>query len=206
MTRSRDEEDQHIDRLLTGGYLSGQEYDAIEQRVLQSVAPASGRKFIRRLAPGAIATVSLAALVALWARAPSHFPAMGAETTAAVGVLDISCERTLDHQCRAGDTLVFLVNSAVASGYLGAYAERVSDPSGNRIWYFPNRNGTSPHVDAGGGTMVLRDGVRIGAEHPPGVYRLTVWLSVRPLARTEIDGADARLLVARSTLMAEVLP
>ncbi|HWA73974.1 MAG TPA: hypothetical protein VG937_16645 [Polyangiaceae bacterium] len=206
MTRVRDEENQRIERLLTGGYLSGRDYDVIEHGILQSVAPASGGTFLRRTAPGAVAALSLAALVALLARVPSHFTVKGGESTAAIGALDVSCNRAKDHQCGPGDTLVFLVNSAVASGYLGAYAERVGEPSGNRIWYFPNTTGASPHVVAGAGTTVLPEGIRIGPEHGPGQYRLSVWLSVRPLARAEIDSADASLFVARSSLMAEVVP
>lgn len=206
MTRAQGEEDQRIERLLTGGYLSGEEYDAIEQRVLRTVAPASPGRRLRRVAPSAVAGLSLAALVALGVGAPSHFTAKGGESTAAVGVFDISCNRALVHQCGPGDTLVFLVNSRVASGYLGAYAERVGDPSGKRIWYFPNANGKGPHVDAGSGTTVLREGIRIGPEHGPGQYRLSVWLSVKPLARTEIDGADASFFIARSSLTAEVVP
>jgi hypothetical protein len=201
---STDDEDERIERLLTGGYLSGSQYDAIEERVLSRTAKPRKLELSRRASGVTLAAASIAALVAFWLRTPPELTTKGAD--ASLGVIDISCKRPLRHECGLGETLVFLVNSAVGSGYLGGYAERVDDPSHDRIWYFPNGRGESPYVKSGAQTVVLSEGIRIGPEHKRGRYRVTLWLSVRPLSRAEVDRADSSLFVARSSLMNEVVP
>lgn len=204
MARSKNDEDERVERLLAGGYLSGSQYDAIEQRVLARTAkPRMGQVF-RWVAPGALAVASVAALAVLLVRKPPEFNEKG--TDASLGVFDVSCKRPLRHTCGSGETLAFLVNSALASGYLGAYAERVDDPSHSRIWYFPNAQGESPYIGRSSQTVVLPSGIRVGPEHRQGRYRVTLWLSAKPLSRAQVERADASLFVARSSLMTEIVP
>jgi hypothetical protein len=102
---------------------------------------------------------------------------------------------------------MFQVNSAVVSGYLGAYAESLTDPSRPRIWYFPASTGApSPQVAAGDRTIVLAQGIKIGPEHAPGRYRVTVWMASRPAQRTDIDSAEPDLVRKRTTFDLEVIP
>lgn len=192
-------DDRKLDELLTGGYLAGDEYDRIFERVLAETGqrpPARRRSWLwAALAPG----LTVASGLAVWlvVRAPpDHFGAKGpvpgsAEVTP--GVLDVACAprgggpaRRTPHTCRPGDTLMFEVNAAVVAGSLGAYAEPVGAGPGARIWYFPTAGGASPTVAPGTGTVVLPEGVTIGPEHAPGRYRITVWVARRPLGRAEI--------------------
>jgi hypothetical protein len=75
--------------------------------------------------------------------------------------------------CHIGDRLVFEVSGAAQGGLLAAYAVA---PSGERIWYFPTKDGHLPSVPAAGGRSVVGEAARIGPEHPPGRY--TVHLSL----------------------------
>jgi len=193
-----------LERLLARGYLSGAQYDEIEGRVIGRTA-APQRLSLRRVAPAALGAASLAAALALWLRAPSEFTAKGG-LAGGVGSIDISCNRPNRHQCASGDTLAFIVNSATASGYLGAYAERVGDLKKERIWYFPGAGEAGPQVVPGAGTVVLPQGIRIGPEHKAGQYLLTVWLSARPLSRVEVDLTEPSEFVVYSQVTTEVVP
>lgn len=198
-----DEEDQ-LERLLGRGYLSGSRYDEIERRVLARTARPQG-VLLRRVVPASIGVASLAAAAVLWLRAPSEFTAKG-EVAGGVGVLDVSCNRPDRHQCGSGDTLAFIVNSGAAEGYLGAYAERVGDPSPERIWYFPGTREAGPKIVPAGGTLVLPEGIRIGPEHEAGQYLVTILLSKKPLTRAEIDHAKRSEFVVYSRVTTEVVP
>ena len=90
--------------------------------------------------------------------------------------------------CHLGDTLMFSVGARPREGYLVAYAERVGDPSAQRIWYFPHAGSTSPRVPALAKSSVLPEGVRLGAPHTRGRYRITLRISEAPLSRSQIEG------------------
>lgn len=199
-----DEKEKQVESLLARGYLSGAQYDEIERRVLERTA-AKPRASLRLLAPAAVGVVGLAAGVALWLRAPPKFTAKG-EPAAELGAVEISCNRPARHECRLGDTMAFMVNSAVASGYLGAYALRVGAPTHERIWYFPSLGEAGPVVARGAGTVVLPEGVRVGPEHQRGRYLVTVWLSKKPLLRSEVDLAEPSAFAVYSKTTIEVVP
>ena len=205
-------EDDKLDELLARGHLSGPQYDAVLDRVLARTETreprrAAGRWLRWTLVPGMAIASGVAAWLLVARPAPEPFAAKGAPTTSAAnGALQIGCAPAGDHVCRAGSTLMFTVNSALASGSLGAYAERVGDSSRERIWYFPTARGTSPTIARGTGTVVVPDGIRIGAEHPPGHYRVTVWLAARPLGRGEVDSAGRGEIRSRAVLDLEVVP
>lgn len=198
-----DEED--IDRLLARGYLSGSQYDEIEERVLGGPATSVQRVRLRRIVPAALAFAGLAAAVAFWPRAPSEFTAKG-NLAGDVGMVDVSCGRPSPHECRIGDTMIFTVNSALASGYLAAYAVRVGAAEPERIWYFPATDEAGPKIAPGSGTIVLPQGVRVGPEHTVGRYAVTLRLSKTPLARAAVERADRSDFVVHSLVSIEVLP
>jgi hypothetical protein len=100
---------------------------------------------------------------------------------------------------------MFSVNTAVASGFLGAYAERLGDSSHERIWYFPTATSEAPRVSPGEGTVILTEGVRVGPEHRPGDYRVTVWLSEQPLMREQV-GATLNRESTVATLSLKIVP
>jgi hypothetical protein len=100
---------------------------------------------------------------------------------------------------------MFVLTTSVAPGYLGAYAERPTDPGLGRIWYFPDGTGHSPVVSAGQSTGVLGAGIRIGSEHSSGKYLVTLWLANRPLGRDEADHPPPGIVVARSLIDLEIV-
>jgi hypothetical protein len=201
--------DERLDELLAGGTLGGPRYDEIFEKVLErsglSRRPSVSRRLRKWFVASGVVLVPAIAAWLLWLRPadPPPTPKGAAESSAA---FDISCGTSVGSVCRPGDTLMISVNAAVTSGHVGAYAERVGDPSRERIWYFPTAVGAAPAVAPGGGTVVLAQGIRIGPEHPPGTYRLTIWISERPMARGEIDAMDVRTLPARTTLQFTVVP
>jgi hypothetical protein len=200
-------QDARVDELLAGGTLGGPHYDEILKRVLAATTPPPRplwKRVLRWVAiPGAVLVPAAAAwLVLVRPGVPSITP-KGSPGTAAV---QIGCGTSGGPVCRAGDTLMFSVNAAIVSGYLGAYAERAGDPARERIWYFPTSSGAAPLIRSAGGTIVLPEGVRIGPEHRPGTYRVTTWIADRPLKRAEIQAGEDGAPFGRSTTDLQVLP
>jgi hypothetical protein len=197
--------------------LGGPRYDQIFEKVLartEAAAPRLRRRWLPWLMiPGAAVAAGVAALLVIARprgagdaiRGDPSFAARGAAGGGS-GALEIGCGPAGGHVCREGGTLMFNVNTALAFGYLGAYAERIDDPAGERIWYFPKAAGFTPLVAPGNGTVVLSDGIQIGPEHRPGRYRVTVWISSRSLDRSEVDGASAGVIRDRATFELEVTP
>lgn len=192
-----------LDRLLARGGLGGPSYDAIFERVLsgkQAPRLTRSRRALRVLG----VPLAAAAAFALWfALAPrDRFTARGSASIDSG--LELGCG-SAGRACQVGDTLIFSVNAAVTSGYLGAYAVRSDDPRQERIWYFPSLGAVAPRVTPGAGTVTLPDGIRVGREHAPGHYRVELWLSAQPFQR-----ADAKQALASATsskqLELEILP
>jgi len=200
-------DDLRLDRLLAKGHLGGPEYDRILNNVLERTHRPLGQRRAWMLGPVAGLSLAAAAIVVLLVGRPAQQPFASKGSAPAVsGALSIGCPSPVGSpgSCRVGDTLMFEVNAAVVCGHLGAYAERADAPGGQRIWYFPTATGASPRVDRGEGTLVVPEGIRLGPEHAPGRYRLTVWVSSRPLQRSEIDSAGADVVRARATLELDV--
>jgi hypothetical protein len=196
-------DDDKLDELLARGSLGGPRYDDILGRVLAQTEARSPRRWLKwSWIPGA-AIASAAAWLLLAQPTPGSFTAKGPPTEN--DALQIGCKPTGGRVCQAGGTLMFSVNSAVTSGVLGAYAERIDDPRHQRIWYFPGASGSAPVVTPGAGTVVVPEGVQIGPEHSPGRYRVTVWLADRPLGAADIDRADPAAIHARTVLDIEVV-
>jgi len=200
-----DEDQQRLEKLLTQGYLSGSQYDDIERRVLRSAARPRGVPSRLALLAAALAAVLGCCLVALLlVRTPIQgpFASRGAdEPGQKPGAFEVGC-RPLSRVCQAGDTLMFSVNTHIASGQLGAYAERVDEATKERIWYFPAPDGSAPVVAKTDGTIVIQQGVRIGPEHLPGRYRVHMWATPDPLVSRE----QVERLPGASVLEIEVIP
>ena len=198
--------DRRVDELLAGGTLGGPAYDEILERVIarSQVAP---RPFWKRLIgwfvlPGAVLVPVAAWLLFVHPREAPPTP----KGSAGAAAVQIGCGPAGGQICHPGDTLMFSVNAALASGHLAAYAERVGDPARERIWYFPTATGRSPMVPPGSGTVVLPEGIRIGSEHPPGEYRVTVWIAKRAISRMEVDADRGDSLAGRETIDLQVIP
>ncbi len=200
------EEDDLLDEILAKGALGGPVRDRILRRVLDGTAPTRRAGAMRVIGWWAIPCVIAAAGWMVFAR-PMKRGEFAAKNigTLKVGAVDAGCTSSGPRICRSGETLIFTVNSAVASGYLGAYAVRSGDPSGERIWYFPNRAGFSPRVERGTGTIAVRDGIVIGSEHPPGPYRITAWVSERAIERAQIGPEGPRSYTSRSDMELKIV-
>jgi hypothetical protein len=201
------DDDTQLDRLMAGGNLSGGQYDRIEQRILAEVArtePGARARWLPRVSLGlGLMSAAAAVVIGLSRSAPPEFAQKGTHG-AAVGVLDVGCGGARAHVCAHGDTLVFTVNSAVGSGYLGAYAEKEGAPPHERIWYFPDQDSPGPLVPPGSGTVAVAEGVRIGPEHVSGRYVVTLWLSAEPLRQAHVDQQTLDGLAVRSTVTIEI--
>lgn len=215
-------DDAELDQLLAGGQLSGAQYDAIEKRVLDRLQAKRISRWLFVAAPS-LGAVAAAAVACLWIMGSPQAPPGEREALAlrepapgirakgdllddsapATARVSITCEGRAAGSCRLGDTLLFSVEGAARSGYLGAFAQPESSNANHRIWYFPTLAGDCPEVPGRAGTRVLSRGVRLGAPHAPGRYEVTVWLSETPPAR-----ADAAHLseLATSTFSLEIVP
>ncbi len=176
-------DDEGLERLLAGGNLSGAQYDRIEAQVMRRVAKPTPLRSIARAMP-ALALVAGMSAVALRLTSPespsaegaSGFTAKGAGVESLHGAVELVCSGEPD-RCRVEDTLLFVVDSDRASGYLNASVERIEPPSRDRVRLFPTKDGAAPHVEADRGTTVLAQGVRLASLPGPGLYRVDIWFS-----------------------------
>jgi hypothetical protein len=200
-------EDARLDQLLSRGSLGGPQYDEIFERVMErSGATAPARRRFWRWSWVAAVALAPAVVLLLVHRSGDQALRSKGPPGQAIAAVDISCGPSAARACRAGDVLMFTVNAAVASGYLGAFAERLDDPTHERIWYFSEATTGPPLVRPGAGTVVVPRGIRIGPEHRPGRYRVTAWIASQPLDRGQIDVAAPDVIRSRSTLDFEVVP
>lgn len=199
-----DDDSDRFDSLLTGGYLSGEDYDAIGARVLDQVAPAPRRTLGGRWVTGAGLSLSAAAALVFVLSRPGGFTTKG-DSVAEHAEVDVTCSDPVDTRCRPGDTLHFVVRTPSVR-YLSAHAQRIGTPAQSRIWYFPSPDGQ--FLQVGGGALtreVASEGIRIGPEHTPGRYRIEVWLSARPITREALTRAG-REAFAHSVHEIEIAP
>jgi hypothetical protein len=174
-------DDLDLERLLARGNLGGATYDRIESNVMQRVSAPTERRRPAWLWAAALPLAAALGVLALFFRTPSEpatdsagFTAKGSNASPAGGV-ELTC--AADRPCRAGDTLMFVIDTSAAHGYLNASAQRIEPGSPERIRLFPTEKGESPRVEAGVGTTVVPQGLRLGPAFTPGVYRVDVWFT-----------------------------
>lgn len=177
--------DDDIEGLLAGGHLSGRAYDQIEARVMERVLyrPQASRFYWVMAAALPVAAALGGVALYMSGRAAEPEPAGGFTAKGAfdplAGAVELRC--STERACRAGDTLLFLVDTDRVHGYLNASAQRITPPSSERIRFFPTAGGESPRVETGGGMAVVKQGVRLGPSLGPGVYRVDVrWTDAAP--------------------------
>jgi hypothetical protein len=170
MKRERMDE---LDRLLAKGHMSRPEKERLFEDVLARATPRPRSAWDRllasrlRFALPAVALLLLAPLLLL-RRSSDEFHEKGA--AAAAPIIELGCA----DGCRAGAVLLFRTARVTTPSRLSAFAE---DGAGQRIWYFPTETGEQPTVDAHEAPAALARGVRLGPEHHPGSYRVTVLLT-----------------------------
>jgi hypothetical protein len=187
------DDDSSLRFLLAGGRLSGADHDRILARVRRAAAPP--RRFGWWLAGfGATLSAAAAALVigvglrhgTPDAGAPGALTAKGQAASAAG--LGARCPGRPRGSCHIGDRLIFEVEGASRGGLLAAYAENAS---GEKIWYFPTREGHLAEVPASAGVSVVGEAARIGPEHAPGRYTLHLFVLDRPVDRAALSSGKA---------------
>ncbi len=172
--------DDDLERLLARGNLSGATYDRIESNVMRRVLPQPRAPRAAWLwaavLPAAAALGGLAAYRGTDGTTTDSagFTAKGSQAPPSGGV-ELTC--SAERPCRIGDTLMFVVDTSVAHGYLNASAQRVQPPSRELIHLFPTEGGASPRIERGVGTSVVPQGLRLGNTFSPGVYRIQVWFT-----------------------------
>lgn len=175
-------DDDELERLLARGHLSGATYDRIESSLMKRVLPQARRPrpaWLRfAVVPAAAALVAFALYLGRSskdAEEAAGFTAKGAGPSSLAGAVELAC--AAHRGCRLGDTLVFVVDTSLAHGYLNASARRVEPKSSELIHFFPAEDGSSPRIEAGTGTIAVPRGVRLGGALTPGVYRVDIWFT-----------------------------
>jgi len=195
-----------VDQILAGGQLPARAHDQIFERVLSEVQARPRRLVWWRqwwtLVPAGTLAAVLGVSLIVVRTGRDGFLAKGDPRLMEATGIEIAC-KSLEPRCRVGDTMMFMVSPAVQTGYLVAYAQRVDEPNGERIWYFPDAAGKSPFVTAGGSTRVLDEGVKVGPEHRRGQYRVTLWLARSAIGRGAPALASQR---TRTSLDLEIVP
>jgi hypothetical protein len=196
-----------LDELLSGGRLGGAERERILERALDASAPLPWwrRRAVTWLVRGtAMATAAaLALFFFVPPRTHDDFRARGGAGDGAPLLL-VGCEDGQSARCGYGQKLVFSVDGASEPGFVAAWAEPAG--GGERVWYFPGDDGSSPEARGDGARQLLSRAVRLGPEQPPGRYRVHLVLSRRPLSRLEALAAGGADVVATSQVTLEVTP
>ncbi len=181
-----------LDELLSGGVLSGAQYDEIGARVFQR--DLDGARPRMRLAP-VLSVAALAAAVgglflisnrqldqASGLRSKGAADSVGAAAMVELGCAGLVSEAGKLH-CPLGSTLMFSVRASSTPRHLAAFAESQGQTNPEPIWYFPASEGSLATIPASESTVVLDQGVALGAPHQPGRYRVTVRLLDEPATR-----------------------
>ena len=202
-------DDHELARLLSGrARPSVLEKEKVFERVYARTRAASMLR-PRWVALGGLTAAAAAAAVWLALRAdPVEFAARGADESRPV--LHVVCLETgRKGVCGAGGRLAFEIQG-LAFRHVAVFARR---QDGLVIWYFPESSGTSPPVSAHGQSTLLRRGVQVGTNQPPGDYEVYAVFSDEALTRERIkagldDDFNARgdWVVTHQTLRIEAGP
>lgn len=191
--RERMHDDPQIGRLLSGrNEPSVLEKEALLERILEEVSPP------RRGAPAWLwgLLVPIAACLVLMAtrviepgtmtregvEAPEEYASRGGLRQ---GVLETRCmdEDGASTDCAPGTTLTLNPGAPRGRRYFAAFSVR---PDGAVIWYLPAAGARSGRVASRGAVARTLTGVRLGPEHPSGIYMLHGVFSDSPLTRDEL--------------------
>jgi hypothetical protein len=194
--------DDDLDHLLARGKLSGAIRDRIVEGVLRKQAsPPWWRRWalVWWLPP-------VTAAVVLFAVVPRNggFSARGSGSAGATSpLLEVSCRDGEPARCPQGSALVFRISGAEHGGYLAVYAEPIG-AAGERVWYFPESDGSSPEVEAQVEPQILSRAVRLGGAQPPGTYEVHLVLGSQPLDREEALFGHGLHVIAANRVQLEV--
>ena len=204
-----DEETRRINRLLSGGKLSGPEADEIIEKVLAELAREKSAKVrpfpIRHWAGAALAAAAAVMLVVFLPRGPSgmdgpYDPEEGDLTPSA---LSVTCSGGALSACPMSSSLVFSLSGKRLSGFLSAYAEPVGHEA-ERVFYFSKEDGSVELAWPPDAEHEAKRIVRLSALHEPGRYRIHALLADQPQPRSAMTGGEL-IPGARATARVEMV-
>src|SRR5262249_46925775 len=103
--------------------------------------------------------------------------------------LDVHCVDGNLEERPVGSTLLFLADVQVPQGFLHAYAENTA--THERIWYF-SRASEAPFLGPPNQReRIVERAIRIGKEHAPGLYQITLLLAGAPLEPNQVAAPPA---------------
>lgn len=177
-----DLDDDSLHTLLSRGRLSGAQRDRIFEHVAREHAAS------RRVPWAVVAILPVAAAIALaagvwWKQDGDPSLRLVPKGTGTGALAGARCPDREAGRCRIGDRLIFEVDGAAQGGFFAGYAECAA---GERIWYFPTKDGALPAVAAAEGHAVLGQAARIGQEHGVGRCLLHLFVLEAPLGRAEL--------------------
>jgi hypothetical protein len=169
--------------------LSRVEKEDILARVLDGVVPQPRRRWLgARVFGGALGGLAVVGALLLWLvptvghRRIGDFVARGGSSIAAVRAF-CGSDPTGD-SCLAGEALFFEVRGAPPSRYFAAFARRAD---GLVIWYFPETDAAgSLDLETHIREQALDRQVRLGDEHRPGRYDVSLVFSPSPVSREDV--------------------
>jgi hypothetical protein len=118
-------------------------------------------------------------------------------------VVSVECGGRAPGTCGRDDLILFRVEAVARQGFLAAYAEPTA--GGERVWFFPQADGSAPVVAAGAEPQMLRQGVA-ARSLSPGRYQIHIVISGRPLSKPEILSGAGPDVIAVRTAPLEVVP
>jgi hypothetical protein len=211
-----DRSDEEIDTLLSEGRLSGPTKDRVFEGALRDAgigdggAPRARASWRTRLAvtTGLTLATGVAAMI-LVPRISRQDDAFRVKGAAAALELDVACVGAAGAgslgACPQGATLVFSIRGdRPLGGYLAGYADPGS--GGERIWYF-SADGDTPALPASvrDATLPFSKAIRIGPEHAPGEYRVSLFVTRAPLTKTALlSGTHAADIIATRNLTVRI--
>lgn len=169
------------------------EKEALFERIRRRTAPRRRLRFVKWTAfVLASSSAAIAAIgIGLIDRSGSEFTARGGRIPSSSFTL--ACvDQKGPSPCRQNSKLSFRLEPADDSEYFAAFARR-SDQT--IIWYYPDRDSRSPSIATQTERRFLKEGIRLGPEHPPGRYSIYGVFSKKPLTRREIRAALGDALV-----------
>jgi hypothetical protein len=194
-----------LDQLLSRGRLGGPTAERVLDGALRQagiVPPPWYRRRAVLFGSPVLVCAAAAAFVLIGRPAPDTMRSKGGSPGDSA-VVSVECGGRAPGTCGREDLILFRVEAVARQGFLAAYAEPAI--GGERIWFFPQADGSAPVVAAGTGPQVLREAVA-ARSMSPGHYQVHIVITGRPVSKQEIlAGAGADVIAVRTTPL-EVTP
>jgi hypothetical protein len=194
-----------LDQLLSRGRLRGPAAERILDGALREariVPPPWYRRKAMLFGSPVLAGAVAAAFVLIGKPSPDAMRSKGG-TAGDSAVVSVECSGRPPGTCRTDDLILFRVEAVARQGFLIAYAE--PSAGGERIWFFPQADGSAPVVAASAEPQTLRQAVA-ARSLSPGSYQVHIVITGRSVSKTEILSGVAPDVITVRTTPLEVVP